>query len=222
MISASADFSTGTLSPVSADSSTDIDSEERSLASAGILSPVLKISISPATASLFAIVIVSPPRTTFTTISSPILLNASNAFWLLPSITTLMHTERAMAKNTPAHSKKSASPPVTLRYMLTPRAIRPAAMSIKIIGSVALEIILFKRESPFCFVSTFDLYFSRFSVTCSALNPFSLSLPKKFKTSSLLLVNITASVAPNKKRMACAIRIKKDCKYGNAYLSLVI
>ena len=59
-----------------------------------------------------------------------ILLSASNAFALFPSMITVITTERDMATKIPTHSRKSASPPLAPRAILTASAISPAAISI--------------------------------------------------------------------------------------------
>ena len=54
----------------------------------------------------------SPPRRTLIRVSSLILLRASKALALLPSVTMVMATDRKMAAKMPAHSRKLYSPPV--------------------------------------------------------------------------------------------------------------
>ena len=117
---------------------------------------------------------VLPSRITLTITLPLIFESASKAFALLPSITTLITTESAIAANTPTHSRKSASPPVHERIILTTSAIIPAAISIKSIGSVEASQILFKNESAFFLVSEFEPNFSIFSFACCSLKPVSM------------------------------------------------
>ena len=115
--------------------------------------------------------------------------SASNALALLPSITTLITTESAIATKTPTHSRKSASPPVTLRTMFTASAISPAAISIKSIGSVAASQSLLSNESCFFRVSEFSPYFALFSAALSFVSPVCGFEPNSLSNSSLLLKN---------------------------------
>lgn len=59
----------------------------------------------------------SPSRTTVTVVSSLISFSASNALALRPSITTVMVTDRAMAKKMPTHSRMSVWPPAMERVI---------------------------------------------------------------------------------------------------------
>ena len=80
----------------------------------------------------------SPSRTTVTVVSSLISFSASNVLALRPSITTVMVTDRAMAKKMPTHSRMSAWPPAMERVMLTPRVMAAAIISMISIGSAGV------------------------------------------------------------------------------------
>lgn len=80
----------------------------------------------------------SPSRTTVTVVSSLISFSASNVLALRPSITTVMVTDRAMAKKMPTHSRMSVWPPAMERVMLTPRVMAAAIISMISIGSAGV------------------------------------------------------------------------------------
>lgn len=80
----------------------------------------------------------SPSRTTVMVVSSLISFSASNVLALRPSITTVMVTDRAMAKKMPTHSRMSAWPPAMERVMLTPRVMAAAIISMISIGSAGV------------------------------------------------------------------------------------
>ena len=170
-ISSSAFLFTGTLSPVRADSFTAKLLVYRRRASAGILSPVDNSIMSPTTMSCWFMSIILPPLSTFMVTLSPILDSASNAFALLPSMTTLIVTDSAIATNTPTHSIKSAFPPVAAWKMLTPSAMISAAISINSMGSLIASKMRCQTVSGFLPVSLFAPNSSLFFSTCSSLRP---------------------------------------------------
>ena len=180
------------LSPVRADSSAISSWLSRRRPSAGSLSPVSTQRISPSTTSLLGIRQTLPSRITLTGISSPIRLRVSKAFALLPSITTVITTDREIATKIPMHSRKSASPPVTYRATLTPSVITAAITSMISMGSVAASQM--RRNSDFCslFEKEFSPFTFRLSSTCRAVSPLSRSVFRRASVSSGHSINAFA------------------------------
>ncbi len=218
-----ASFPAGSLSPVSADSSAARLMLSSSRPSAGILSPVASSRISPTTISFWLSITGFPSRSTLQLTSSLILFRASKALALRPSITTVMMTESEMAAKMPTHSKKSASPPVAPRMMLTTSAMTPAAISIKIIGSVAACQMRRNRDSGFAFVSVFAPCVWRLCSACAPVKPAKAFVPRCCSSASLFSVNSFIVRSPqvyfNKKDpgMVCTIHEpNKKTMHGKA------
>ena len=183
---ACASFLAGTLSPVSADSSAVRSRLSTRRPSAGTRSPQASESRSPQTISDCGIMTACPSRTTLTCAFSLMAFSASKAFWLRSSITTVMTTESEMATNTPMTSKKSASRPVTRRKTLTASAMSPAAMSIKIMGSVAACQMRSHTGSASSLVKVLEPWARRISGTRLESRPRAASVENRFTTSCAL------------------------------------
>lgn len=168
---ASAALALGTLSPVSADSSAVRSFDSMRRASAGSLSPVLICSTSPMVMSRCDTSVTSPSRTTVTVVSSLMSFSASNALALRPSITTVIVTDRAMAKKMPTHSRMSAWPPAMARVMLTPRVMAAAIISMMSIGSAAVLTMRESIDSGFGLVKALGPYWFRLCAACSLVRP---------------------------------------------------
>ena len=148
-------FSTASLSPVRADSSTRRLFELIIRQSAGTLSPVSTVTISPAVSSPLLIICVFPFLITLTSIFWFSLLSSSKAFALLPSITTVIITESIIAAKMPTHSTKSVSPPLNSFTKLTARVIPKAISRMISIGSLNELKNLFIAEGDFSCVNVF-------------------------------------------------------------------
>ena len=128
----------------------------------------------------------SPSRITRTLASSVIRFSASKALALRPSIATVMAMESDIAANIPAHSIRSASPPLRPRAIFTPSVISAAAISMIIIGSRAASAILLNIETGFFLVKLFSPYRRRFCAASSVLSPRRGSTPSLFSVSAAL------------------------------------
>ena len=114
--SATVSLSTGTDSPVSADSSTARSRRRSSRRSAGTLSPASRTTTSPGTSSVESTVVRDPSRTTVAWVRV-IAINADSAFsarssWRNPT-TTLTSTTAAMTPASTHSCMTSASPTAT-------------------------------------------------------------------------------------------------------------
>ena len=171
---ACASFSTGTDSPVSADSSLLRLADSISRASAGTKSPASTRMMSPGTRSLASMTASRPLRST-RACGADMLLSASMAFSaLLSCIMPMMALRMTMARIS-AGSRNSRVSPL---WAATKKEMMAAMMRMIIIVSLNWARKRIKREGFFCSRSTFLPYFWRACSSCAWLRPFCGSASK--------------------------------------------